>query len=458
MIAPHYLQGRLVEFLDRDGSPKYNGNKQRNRPCAAPPEARTRSLTTNLLIAMLIRFRRVLHAKFACRLLAALLSVAGTGAASYAQTEPAAPTDFVVNDNRIHGLIQQLAATRFSDRERATNELIEAGVVAVGELQLALEDRDREVRRRAAQAIVEIARRDRPRRLAIFVRGLPVEDAWATPLFGIPGMDLMFSIAGDTPDSRKILTSALQRDWDFCEAVLDSTALSARLIDAKCAALRSRHGAFPHESRSPGDLIAVLLGVVRNPDATSDSTAVQIYGLINQLEFTDWNQDRQGIWSSAAFRRLIGEFILRCEGPTATYQGLNMSLRYNLPEGLHAAERVLRDEQSLPFVRQYAILTVARFGNCNHLADLHRLINDHQVCFTRRTTLRHSNFECQVRDLALASMLHLLGRDPRQFGFVHLQRSENYVFQPHTVGFDSDEDRMLALLQFQLSTTFLGLR
>jgi hypothetical protein len=46
--------------------------------------------------------------------------------------------------------------------------------------------------------------------------------------------------------------------------------------------------------------------------------------------------------------------------------------------------------------------------------------------------------------------LHLVGRDPREFGFRHIQTSEQYVYQPHTVGFDSDEDREAATAWFHV--------
>lgn len=386
-------------------------------------------------------------------LLAAPLVIVWTARCGHAQNGPTEDLHSKYSRETIDDLIRQLGASRFRDRELATMELIKAGVVAVDALQQAIGSHDREVSRRAELAIVEIAKLDRPRRLTRFQRGLPTREGPFPPLFDIPGMSLVFSIAGDTTDSRKLLASALQRDWDFCEALLGPTPQAERMIDAKCAALRLGPYAFAQQATLPGDVVAILLGAVRNPEATSDSTAIQVYGLINQLEYSVINpSDHADLWRSPAFRRLVGEFIARCEGPTATYQGLNLSLRYNLPEGLRAAERVLRDPQSLPFVRQYAILAVARFGNDAHIPDLSRMIDDHQICFTRRAPLRHANFECQIRDLALASMLHLLGRDPRQFGFVHLQRSDHYVFQPHTVGFESEEERALALLQFQLST------
>ncbi len=401
--------------------------------------------------------KRRWHGDFACPVLIACLYLAWACVPTCAQSEGVEVPGSARRCTNVHDLIRQLGAERFSERESATAELIEAGISVVHDLQQALEHPDREIRRRAKHAIAEIARLDRPRRLALFRRGVPSTQDPALPQFGIPGMDLMFAIAGDTADSRKLLTSALQRDWDFCEAVLQPNPRWTRLVDTKCAELRSHPFRSSGQTPSQGEVVAILLGAVNNPSAISDSTAIAVYSLVSQLDLSSWNQVDTGIWSSPAFRRLIGELIICCDGPTATYQGLNMSLRFNLPEGLQAAERVLRDSQSLPFVRQYAILAIARFGNPDHVVDLHRLIDDKQVCFSRRTTLRHSNFECQVRDLALASMLHLLGRDPRQFGFVHLQRSDSYVFQPHTVGFETDDDRKLALLNFQFSTAFTGL-
>ncbi len=387
--------------------------------------------------------------KYRCGVLASFV-LAVIPLVAIAQTEVADANSLIVSPDEIVELVRQLGAHTFRQREEATRKLSLAGLDATVELERALKHRDREVRDRAQRVLIEIARQDRPRRMAKLLGGGPVGDVdRPLALFGIPGMDIMFSIAGDTPEARRLLAAALQSDWDFCEAIFEPNRRSVDLIEARCTELRS-HRSVAADRSWVGAVVAILLGVVHNPDALSDNTAIQVYSVLNQLELSTSNEPNGELWEMGAFRRLIGHFIVCCDGPTATYQGLNVSLRFNLPEGLQAAERVIRDGRSLPFVRQYAILTIARFGNERHIEDLQNLMNDDQICFTRRTTLRNSHFECQICDLAMATILHLVGRDPRQFGFMHLQFSQNYVFQPHTVGFDNDELRQMARLQFQI--------
>jgi hypothetical protein len=349
-------------------------------------------------------------------------------------------------------LANQLGDRKFSVRERSMQELFEMGLPAVTALHGALDHPDREVRRRAIRALDEIARRDRPRRLALLTSGMALGELEVKhALFGIPGLGKLVHIAGDTPESRRMLAMALRADWELIEDSTRKDIDTLQLIELTCRKARAtehRHNA----GIGPETMVAIITASMLRGQPLPDRISQQVYSLLSQMDpsSTSLSATDTPAWDLESFRRLIGAFILDADGPTAVYQGLKISMEHNLPEGLASAKRIVKGGYSLPHIRQFAILAVARFGDQSHINDLQLLLDDEAVCFTRRRTNERRYFECQVRDLSMAAILHLVGRDPREFGFRHIQTSERYVFQPHTVGFDSVEERETAMARFHV--------
>jgi hypothetical protein len=349
-------------------------------------------------------------------------------------------------------LVEQLGDRHFSVRERSMQDLFKIGLPAVRELQRAQDHVDREVRSRAQRALDEIARRDRPRRLALLTSGSALGELELNhALFGIPGFDKLIHISGDTSETRRMLAMALRVNWELIEDSSRKDIDTLRLIEMSCAQARSIE-ARQNTGVRPETIVAIVTSSMLRDQPLPDRTAIQVYSLLSQMNrsSTSLSISDQPAWEQESFRRLVGAFVLEADGPTAIYQGLKTSMEHELPEGLDSAERIVKGGYTLPHIRQFAILALARFGDQTHVRDLQLLLQDEDVCFTRRRSSDRAQFECQVRDLAMAAILHLVGRDPRKFGFRHIQSSENYVFQPHTVGFDSLENREAAFARFHL--------
>ena len=121
-------------------------------------------------------------------------------------------------------------------------------------------------------------------------------------------------------------------------------------------------------------------------------------------------------------------------------------MQHELPEGLAAADKML-DGDTPAYYRQYAILTYAKLGDKQHLPRLMKLLNDATVCTTHR--VNNEQFQTQFRDIALVAILHLLGRDPKQFGFDRLRAHSQYVYSPYTLGFKDSTDREAAFAKWE---------
>ena len=94
-------------------------------------------------------------------------------------------------------------------------------------------------------------------------------------------------------------------------------------------------------------------------------------------------------------------------------------------------------------MRQFAVLTVAKLGDASHFPLLESLLNDHAVCAQQR--IDQISYQTQVRDVALAAMVHIAGQDPRRFGFPRIMPHKDYLITTDSLGFANDKERQAAL-------------
>ena len=108
---------------------------------------------------------------------------------------------------------------------------------------------------------------------------------------------------------------------------------------------------------------------------------------------------------------------------------------------------MLKQTGGPPHFVQFAILVVGRFGNQEHLPLLEPLLANSSPLVTQN--VGGQNLRCEVRDVALATLVHLTQQDFKQYGFTHLQRNEQTLFNTNSVGFATDEARAAALRKWK---------
>jgi hypothetical protein len=149
---------------------------------------------------------------------------------------------------------------------------------------------------------------------------------------------------------------------------------------------------------------------------------------------------------SKILRKMLSQWIQRGEGAVAQ-QTMFLAMRYDLKEGLIPATRILRNAGEQPFIRQTALMTVAKLGDASHAGLLESALED----ATRISSHRIDNvqYETQLRDVALAAILFLKKQDPKKFGFERIQLNESNVFIFGTVGFENEDKRKQAFAKYQ---------
>ncbi len=322
----------------------------------------------------------------------------------------------------------------------ATQQLIELGQSVLPHMQSLRESDDHELRLRGNLIVKEVSRRTRADRSRRFADGETLVGEMR-----VPGWDCVINLTNDEDLTRNAWVGVLQHEWDFLQAIESSPRNAEQIIRQRMAQLNTTRN-WNQNPLEVESILALMVSAVGRCDLMHDRLAIQIYGVLNQINTTT----QQSPWSQQPFREIVGAFIKHSQGPTSSYQGLTLAMRHDLEqEGLEVAERVIRDGTGLPHVRQYAILAMARFGDKAHVSTLEELLTDTGVFFAGKVNGgKRQKIECQVRDLALASLIHLAGGDPRTIGFQHLRSNPAYVFLPHTVGFTSEDVRQTAMARY----------
>ncbi len=220
-------------------------------------------------------------------------------------------------------LVSQLAAAKFSERERAEQELIRMGLPALSLVRAGLNSTDTEVRLRCLHIFTTISRADRPRRLAMLLSGQPVDQLSRAFQLELPGWESLRRLAGDNKESRRFMGLVLKTEWDFLQQVSLGEAESWVLISRRCGELRGETRTQPRLQQDGPAVAALLIAAAVRDRALPESTAIQLYSLLQQVGRAR-GFNGTSVWQDETFRTLVGRFIASANGPTATYQSLSL--------------------------------------------------------------------------------------------------------------------------------------
>jgi hypothetical protein len=100
-------------------------------------------------------------------------------------------------------------------------------------------------------------------------------------------------------------------------------------------------------------------------------------------------------------------------------------------------------------VLQDAILAVGKLGSQEHIELLTPLLADDTALGNQFNRQVKKSFQPQVRDVALAVIIHLSGEKPQDYGFTAIQQDAVRLFRSNTMGFASDQQRQAAHKKWQ---------
>ncbi len=386
-----------------------------------------------------------------CALLAVWLAI-GVPAAAGADEALAAPPSAA----ELARWIAQLGDDDYAVRQQASLQLLEAGPAAGAALRGALSSSDPEVRDRAQRLLAAITQREQQRRLHAF---LAHQDAGDDPRLG--GWAQFRPLVGDSRESRQLFAQMYSAEASLLDqlhsdnqrAILDAfNRRLAELLNERARAAALLGGAPSSAYDVPPPSVAALLLVAADPRVPASSLdGTSLYGLVQQPTMY---QELNGGPHREQLLRLLDAVVAREFSSQLAYQHLLLAMQYDLKSVLGPARKFVARKEVSSSMRLYAVLAIAKLGTAEDVDVLRPLLDDATQCWVWQ--IGNRRFSTQLRDAALAAVIHLSGGNPRDFGFDRLQMNPQTLYAPHTLGFADDQERAAARRAWESSRTGTG--
>lgn len=159
----------------------------------------------------------------------------------------------------------------------------------------------------------------------------------------------------------------------------------------------------------------------------------------------------------SAVRRLVAAWLVRCPNRSEAIleQRLHLMIQQQLDDALPlAVEIVERKPKYLaigPTLQATALLAVGKLGSDEHIDAIEPLLEDHSELATGLLINGQpaQTGGIQVRDVALAVLLHLTEQEPLTYGYMHAQTHPLMLFDVRSLSLENDERRATAIERWQ---------
>jgi hypothetical protein len=369
---------------------------------------------------------------------AALSLVAAIGFASPvlcgADDAPATPPAVSSPEESARQLVEQLGSSSYRQRERATQELGKLGLAAKSALLAGLESSDPEVRLRCQRVLAVVLEMDYQARLLAFIA-----DRDGTGQHDLPGWQRYRRMFGDDAVSRGLFVDMQRAEPGLMEAIEVGPQAAGDALEARGQQIQSSlfNTPFGDRKQPPLGSLAALFFAAADPEVPISDLMIGYMG-----NYTYQNTFQMALSSGPRvelLRKLLGAWVARSVNTSGAFQGLVLALRHELREGLEPALSMVRGGGVQAQIMQYALLVVGKFGDEQHLDAIEPLLSNTTTCLTYQ--VNNEEFRTEVRDVALAMLVHLSKQDLKEYGFVRAQPNDQLLFNPASLGFRDSDDR-----------------
>ena len=125
-----------------------------------------------------------------------------------------------------------------------------------------------------------------------------------------------------------------------------------------------------------------------------------------------------------------------------------LAMKYNIPSGLTPAKRILLGEverTNESYFVAIALHAIARFGDSSHIELAETALDNNTPFGGTIGVAGKAKYRTQIRDIALATVVHLAKLDHKEFGFERFRTHGTQVFQTNSAAFENDEKREEAI-------------
>lgn len=360
--------------------------------------------------------------------------------AASGSVKPTAGVDTAAVEAEAAQLVEQLGDEQYLVREAAMDKLLRLGLPSLKAIERGSRHVDREVRYRCERILILVRQLEFEKRLEQFLN-----DSGTGSEFEFPGWDAYRKLYGDSRDNRLLFVEMHRAEPELMASLAKGKAKVIETITTRGNEIQQMIQILNQSGQELplGSVMAMLFVGLAGEAEGNQPAASLVYNFCYQPSFRN---AIMGGKSKDLLRKMLGAWIRKGDDWVG-YQGMMLALQYDMPDGLIPAERMLKNENTQPHLRQYAIVTFAKLGDPATQPILEKVLSDQRVCGTWQ--FNNVNIETQIRDVALAALVHMTKQDHKQYGFERIQMAQPYVFSPHTAGFDKAEKRAAAFKKWE---------
>jgi hypothetical protein len=366
---------------------------------------------------------------------------------------PAAATDpqIVAAAARCARLVRQLGDEGFTTRNAAADELLRLGETARPAIAAAIgPPTDPEIRDRCRQILAALdVRRQRAKLAEEEARlvALLNDDHAADHHYDLPGWQRFRSDVGTSRDARELFAQMLRSEralLTMADACNDREQLRT-LNDELQREIGSTSKLLPHPvpqfraQVTPGRVAALVFVASMEGVELPNTSSSLLYSTLLQSRSRTATADAPG---NEPMRQIVRHWVLVEQPGDANlpYYKMLLAVQFDIKEGVELARRIIREPNrtTRPHEFMQAITAICRFGAKDQIPDLETLLTNHAICYTLH--INSKQYTTEVRDVALAALVHLTGQKHADYGMDRVQLNPQTVFAPHTVGFAKDEE------------------
>ena len=215
--------------------------------------------------------------------------------------------------------------------------------------------------------------------------------------------------------------------------------------------MRARIFNQPGEFSAPVGSCATLLFLGALSDANVSDNGAR--SLIQLTQLPPLSEALAANRTDSAVRRLVTAWIVHCPNRSESIldQRLLIMIQQQLGDALPLAldddRAAIRNTLTLsPSLQLTALLAIGKLGSERDVAAIEPLLEDRSIVRPGlpMNGLQRETVSIQLRDVALAVLLHLTEQEPLTYGYLHVQSNPLTVFEVATLGMENDEQREAA--------------
>jgi hypothetical protein len=120
----------------------------------------------------------------------------------------------------------------------------------------------------------------------------------------------------------------------------------------------------------------------------------------------------------------------------------------NMTEGLQLARRAASEKTMPVYTRTVALTLLGKMGTAEDSGLLRNFLSDETVVGNFQLPNQQKG-STQVRDVALAMLVHMSGQSHKDYGFSFARDNQALFFNPYMLGFTTQENRTIALKKWE---------